>query len=230
MTGPTLDPRVARGMVTQLGRWRALVARGVARVGWKIGINDPRMQHRLGLERPVVGHLTLATALVPGEPHSLAGGTQVGVEPEVAIHLGRDVPAGAERAVAEAAIIGLGAALEVIDLDGPLDDVERIVAGSSFHRAVLIGPTNPRHAGGVLAGVMLRFSQNGETLAEGPAAGDLPALVQLVADTLGTFGEGLRAGEWIISGALARQAWVQPGDVVRVDLGPLGSLELRCTP
>lgn len=220
-------------MEAQLARWRALLGRGVARVGWKIGINDPRMQQQLGLDRPVVGHLTLATTLVPGAPHSLAGGTRVGVEPEVAIHLGRDVPAGAERALAEAAILGLGAALEVIDLDGPLDDLERIVAASSFHRAVLIGPTNPRHEGGVLTGVAMRFVHNGEELAAAPAApaaGDLPALVTLVADTLGCFGERLLAGDWIISGALARQAWVQPGDVVGLDLGPLGNLELRCTP
>src|SRR5262245_15926304 len=69
-----LDRRVVRGMEVQLARWRAVLARGGVRVGWKIGVNEPALQRRLGLTGPVVGHLTLATTLVPGEAHSLAGG------------------------------------------------------------------------------------------------------------------------------------------------------------
>ncbi len=231
MMRPVLDPRARRGMETQLAHWRALLARGVPRIGWKIGINDARMQRRFGIEAPIVGHLTCATALALGAEHSLAGGTRVGVEPEIAIHMGRDVPAGAARADVETAIIGLGAALEVIDLHGPLDDLEYAVAANSFHRAVMIGTTNPLHARGVIGDAVLRFEHNGAELANVPAASaaaDLPALVALVADTLAAFGEGVRAGDWIISGALAAPVWVEPGDVVTIDLGPLGALDLAC--
>ncbi len=215
-------------MEAQLGRWRALLAGGAARVGWKIGLTDARVQRGLGLEAPVIGHLTLATTLVPGTSHSLAGATKVGVEPEVAIHLGRDVPADADRAYCEAAILGLGPALELIDIDGPFDDLERIVARNIFHRGVLFGITHPERAGGSLAGITVRNHVGAQT-ADAVAAGDLAELVRLASRTLGACGERLLVGDRIISGSLTPPVWVEPGDVASVDFGPLGALTLRFT-
>jgi 2-keto-4-pentenoate hydratase len=228
--GP-IDPRVVRAMGGLLDAWRARPPSAL-RVGWKVGLTDRTLQRRLGLAGPFVGPLTLATALAPGVPHSLAGGTRVGVEPEVAIHLGAPVPAGAPPAVAAAAIVGLAPALEVVDLDRPLDDVERLVACNSFHRAFLVGPTDPARAGGSLAGVLFRTARNGETIGEGAVAdavGDPSALVASVAGLLAAAGEALVAGDWILSGAFTRPIWVAPGDVVSVDLGPLGALTLVTT-
>jgi 2-keto-4-pentenoate hydratase len=219
-------------METQLGRWRRLLATGHARVGWKIGLTAPQAQQRLGLGGPVVGHLTLATTLVPGTAHSLAGGTRVGAEPEVAIHLDRDVPAGSARALAAAAITGLGPALEIIDVDAPFDDLERIVARNVFHRAVAFGPTHPGRAGGSLAGITARALRDGRVVAEASAAavaGDLPDLVCLVADLLGASGERLLAGDRIISGALTEPVWVKPGETAGVELGEIGALEVAFT-
>src|SRR5207253_4098377 len=79
-------------MQAQLARWRRGIAGGAARVGWKIGFNSPAAQRQLGLDGTVVGHLTQTTVLAPGASHSLAGSHLVIAEPEVAIHLGRDVP------------------------------------------------------------------------------------------------------------------------------------------
>src|SRR3989442_2192270 len=105
------DPRVVRGMQAQLASWRSRVAGGAARVGWKIGFNSPATQEQLGLDGTVVGHLTQATVLAPGTSHSLAGSHLVIAEPEVAIHLGRDVPAGAHPAAPRAPTAPLGARL-----------------------------------------------------------------------------------------------------------------------
>jgi 2-keto-4-pentenoate hydratase len=228
----TADPRVRRGLEAQLARWRALRAQGFARVGWKIGLNDPAVQARLGLRAAVVGHVTLATVIVPGSAHSLAGGTLVGAEPEVAIHLGADVPPGADGARAAAAIVALGPALEVIDVDAPFDDLEGIVAANVFHRAVLFGVSHPRGAGGRLADVTARVVHNGETVATVDAAavvGDLGETVRLVADLLGACGERLEAGDRILAGSLVRPVWVHPGDVVGLEMEPLGDVELAFT-
>ena len=224
----TRDARVTRGMSAQLEAWRARLAAGAARVGWKIGINEPRMQKHLGLTRPVVGHLTLATVLVPGAAHSLAGGTMVGAEPEVAIHLAADVPPAATRAQAAAAITGLGPAIELIDVNGPFDDLARILAGNVFHRAVLFGATRP---GATLAGVGATVQRNGETVATAPAdtVGDPAETVRLVADELGACGERLLAGDWILSGSITAPVWVAAGDRIAVDLGALGELTLDLT-
>ena len=215
-------------MQAQLAGWRRRIAGGAARVGWKIGFNSPAAQRQLGLDGTVVGHLTQATVLAPGASHSLAGSHLVSAEPEVAIHLGRDVPTGADGEASRAAIAALAPAIELVDIDRPLDDLEAILAANVFHRAVVLGPP----AGRSLAGVTARAFRNGEEVAivdAAATAGDLAAVVRHVADWLGAFGERLCAGDRIIGGSLAPPIWVKAGDRVRMDLGPLGSVEVALT-
>jgi len=129
------DPRIVRGMQAQLAGWRSRIAGGAVRVGWKIGFNSPAAQQQLGLDGTVVGHLTQATVLAPGASHSLAGSHLVCAEPEVAIHLGRDVPAGADGEAARAAIGALGAAIACerdgnlpvspLEVESKINDLER---------------------------------------------------------------------------------------------------------
>src|SRR5437773_4682399 len=127
------DPRVVRGMQAQLASWRSRIAGGAARVGWKIGFNSPAAQRQLGLDGTVVGHLTQATVLAPGTSHSLAGSHLVCAEPEVAIHVGRDVPAGAGGEAARTAVAGLGAAVGLVDVDRALDGLAALLAGGVLH-------------------------------------------------------------------------------------------------
>jgi 2-keto-4-pentenoate hydratase/GNAT superfamily N-acetyltransferase len=232
MRSLTTDGRVLRGTRTQLARWRAGLAAGTARVGWKIGLNDPAVQRHLALDGSVVGHLVASGVLASGASHALAGGTRVVVEPEVAIAVGADVPAGASRAVATAAIAGLGAALEIVDLTGPFDDLEQMIAGNLFHRGVVFGPPEPPCRRRTLDGVGARLVRSGriaERAMAGDVVGDPADVVRLVADTLGAFGEILRAGDRIISGSITRPVAVVPGSVAGVDLGPLGAIEVRFT-
>lgn len=224
------DPRVRRAMTVQLARRRDALAAGAARVGWKLGINAPAVQRALGIDGVVIGHLTSATAIPPGASHSLAGGTRVAVEAEVALHVGRDLPGGAGPEAARRAVAGLGAAIELVDLDRAFDDVEAIVAGNVFHRAVAFGPAAPPPSGAWLAGVTARIVHNGaetEALAAAGAAGDLVEIVRFVADMLDACGERLSAGDRIIAGSLGRLVFVEPGDAVTADLGRLGSVSVR---
>src|SRR5207245_7864653 len=139
-------------MQAQLASWRSRVAGGASRAGWKIGFNSPAAQRELGLDGTVVGHRTQATVLAPGTSHSLAGSHLVCAEPEVAIHLGRDLPAGADGEAARAAIAALGAAIELVDIDRPLDDLEAMLGANIFHRAVMFGTLRSDRAGGALVG------------------------------------------------------------------------------
>src|SRR5262249_1554665 len=137
------DPRVRRGLESQLARWRATLARGATRVGWKTGINAPAVQRALGIDDVVLGHLTSATTPLPGATHSLADSTRVGMEAEVALHIGTDLRGGATPDAARAAVAGLGAAIELVDIDRPFDDLEAIVAGNGFYRGGTFGPPTP---------------------------------------------------------------------------------------
>jgi 2-keto-4-pentenoate hydratase len=227
MAAVTVDSRVLRGTERLLARWRADLARGVRRVGWKVGINEPAIQRHLGIDAEVVGVLTSATELPAGVPHSLAGAARVGVEPELAIVLGRDVRAGATADEARAAVVALAPAIELIDLNAPFDDVERLVADNVYHRGVIFGPMDASRAGASLEGLEVRVEHRGAEHARvrpADALGDVGRLLAHVAAVLGAAGETLAAGDRVISGSLVRAVFVDPGDEVRVDYGLLGAL------
>jgi 2-keto-4-pentenoate hydratase len=143
-----MDERVARGMEAQLGAWRVALAGGAQRVGWKVGLNAPAVLEALELDRPVVGYLTSATVVDPGESHSVADAGRPGVEPELAIHVGEDQ-----------AVAGYAAALEVVDIVQPFEDLAAILADDIFHAAVALGP---RAEPGRLTGIAARVFHNGE--------------------------------------------------------------------
>ena len=224
MTG---DERVARGMAEQMRARQALLDAGHAHLGWKVGLNAAEAQARAGIDSSVVGFLTDATELESGSEHSLEGGVHVGVEPEVAAHLVADVDAASTPEQVREAIGAVGPAVEIVDVDRDFEDLEAILAGNVFHRAVLFGAPDAGRAGGDLTAVVAEVKINGAqewTAAAAPAYEDLGAIVGGVARRLDEVGEGLRAGDRVIAGSLCPIEWVSGGDEVTVDYGRLGSL------
>jgi 2-keto-4-pentenoate hydratase len=213
-------------MQAQLAARRARIDAGERPVGWKIGINVEAVQQALGISAPVVGFLSSGRQLEPGETHSPAGGTRVGVEPEVALHLRSAVNPEDGRETARAAIGAIGPAIEIVDIDLPMEDVERILAGNVFHRAVMLGPSDAGATEQPLTDVEASVLVNGELRQSAPATamGDPAETVMLVARRLADAGETLDAGQVIIAGSLTPIVWVQPGDSVELDLGRLGKL------
>ena len=219
-----IDPRVQAGLERQLASWRDTIARGAQRVGWKIGLNTPEAQEKLGLPDPVIGFLTTATQLEPGASRPAEGLEKPMIEPEVAVRLRRPVEAGAEADEALAAIQSLGPAIELVDLPAPPKDVEEAMAGNVFHRGVVLGPHREDAA---VSGVEAVVRVGGEERESARADVDLAETISLVADLLGSAGELLEAGDVIICGSLTRPVPVAAGDDVTADLGPLGQIELK---
>jgi 2-keto-4-pentenoate hydratase len=213
-----VDPRLASALAVQLRLWRASLAGGARRVGWKLGMGD---RERIGAG-PVIGHLTTATLLPAGATFQAAGIAALHADAEVAIELTRDVEPDADRDAARAAIGGYGAALELVDLGPVAGGSADIVATNVFHRAVAFAPVRcaqmpTRVSGQLIVGGAVRDSA--------PAAGDYGELVRSVAVLLGCAGERLRAGDLLITGSVV-QVPVAAGDHVVADLGPLGSVGL----
>lgn len=222
------DDRLEAGMRAQLSEREERLDAGEEPIGWKLGLTGSDVQSRLGLEGPVVGYLTSGRLLAPGESLSLAGIERPALEPEIAVHVGRDVAAGASRDEVGDAIAALGVAVEAIEAGAPFEDLEEILAANVFHRAVMLGPPVAERAGGSLNGVTLTVLRNGDTEdavdveTGGP---DLHAVVWHVAGMLEAFDERLSAGDVIIAGSLTPPVHVAPGDELVVDLGPLGRLD-----
>jgi 2-keto-4-pentenoate hydratase len=228
------DPRVARGMKTQLALRRARLAAGDKPLGWKVGFGAPAAMERLAIMAPLVGFLTDRARLPSGSMRSLANWNKPVAEPEIAVYLGRDLPGDADRVAAQAAIVGLGPAIELADVDRPPDDVETMLAGNIYQRNVVLGRCETTRAAGRLDGVLARVVRNGSEIARtaDPQAltGELIAIVRHVASVLAACGEQLRAGEIIITGSIVPPLWVVPGEEVVFALDPIDAISIRFAP
>jgi 2-keto-4-pentenoate hydratase len=197
---------IEQGTAAMLTRRREILAQGAEPIGWKVGFNVPEIQRKLGIGAPLAGFLT-TNSLIEGEWDEYP----VVVESEVAVELGDD----------GRSIVALLPALELADPPDLDLELEQILAGNIFHRAVAFGPrveaTDPGRG---------RILVNGEEQHSVSASG-LREMVDAVAARLEAAGEELRPGERIITGVLAPPHEAEPGDTVRLELDALGSVELR---
>ncbi|CAN5559177.1 2-oxo-hepta-3-ene-1,7-dioic acid hydratase [soil metagenome] len=222
-----MDERVERGMAAQLARRQEQLTAGEEPIGWKIGLNPPAAQEKAGISAPVTGFLTDATVLASGGRYTIDG-ADVSVEPEVAVRLGTDLDAGADAGAGAAAIASLAPALEVVDLDRDVSEIEAVLAGNVFHRAVVFG--DELEGAHSLAGLGFRVLRGSEPEAEGDvveAAGHLDTLLLGVARFLDAHGAALRAGDRVICGSLVVPPLAaHPGETIALELGPLGRVEV----
>jgi 2-keto-4-pentenoate hydratase len=204
---------VERGTAAMLVRRREILAQAAEPIGWKVGFNISAAQEKLGIDAPLAGFLTSNGLLEDGAEVSLDGGPVV-VESEVAVELGPDARS----------IVALLPALEVADPPDLDQDVETILAGNIFHRAVVFGPrveTNEPGGGRVLV--------NGEVehvVAPGETSAHLEEMVEAVRKRLAAVDEDMLPGQRIITGVLAPPHVAHPGDRVRLELDGLGGVEL----
>jgi 2-keto-4-pentenoate hydratase len=213
-------------MQAQLAARRERIAAGERPLGWKLGFGTPQFKEQHGTSAPLVGFLMQSGLIESGSTVSIGGFASAALEPEVAVHMGSDLPAGADDPAAEAAIGGFGPAFELADIDPPPDDVEAILTGNIYQRGVVLGPRAEWRA---LADASARVVVNGEpTVIEDPEqpTGALIGLIHHVADLLGAFGERLGAGDAVICGALVPPLPMAPGDRVDYELDPIGALSL----
>jgi 2-keto-4-pentenoate hydratase len=206
---------VERGMRAQLVRRRQILAQGAEHVGWKIGFNLAQIQEKLGIERPLAGFLTSNGLLEDGATWSLGDGGEVVVESEVAVELGDDARS----------IAALLPALELTDPPDLSIELEQILAGDIFHRAVAFGPRVEAAAPG--AGRILVNGELEHELDAEATGAHLEEMVDVVAGRLAEADEALQAGDRIITGILAPPHPARPGDTVRLELDALGSVGLR---
>jgi len=226
------DPRIARGMEKQLSIRRARIAAGEKPLGWKVGLGAPPAMERLKIKAPLVGFMMQSSLVANAGTVSFAGWTKPVAEPEIAVHMGKDLPGGADRAAAIAAIAALGPAIELADLNPPPDDVEVALAGNIFHRHVILGPPDPARAGAKLDGLVGHVFRRGALAArrENVEAliGEMIGIVQHVAGTLSAHGERLRAGDVIITGSIVPPPIIEPDETeFAYALEPLGGLSVK---
>jgi len=222
--------KIQRGMTRLLTAWRESVAGREQRLGWKVGFSMPADQQRLNLPSAMVGYLSRERSLASGQQYRASAASNLLVEPEVAILIGRDVPARAGADRAKAAIAAYTAALEMVDTTRSVnDDIEEILAGNMFHEAVVLADQRlpPNAFSREQLGLTLCVNGNEvRTLEQQRVPENFASLICTVADILAAHGEQLQSGDWIITGAAAKPVPIHAGDNVTLDMGFLGKLSL----
>ena len=232
MSATLKDPRIAAGMKAQAALLKQRLDGGAKQIGWKVGFGAPASQVNLKLHKPLVGFLLDGAQLESGASVSLANWTKPAAEAEIAAYIGRDLPAGASRDDARNAIAAIGPAIELADVDRDSADVAGVLAGDIFQRHVLLGPRDIMRSGARLDGLKAHVTRSGKDV---PAPSDLQAnigdiidVVRHVADIAGAVYDGLRAGQFIITGSLTTPMLLEAGERgVDFELAPIGAVSVK---
>ena len=204
-------------------RW---IDAGRCPVGWKIGVTSAAAQRSLQIDQPTRGVLFGDTniesgGLVPASYRPLA-------EAEIAIVLGRDLPlAEARPGDVAAATATACVAIEIADtriIDWNVDIADMIAdnAGAGWF---VLGPRTCSFGGLKSASCAMNMKRNGSVVATVGGAGALNAALAAtawLARSLVADGRMLRAGDVILTGALAPPQRVVAGDVVCVSIAGVG--------
>jgi 2-keto-4-pentenoate hydratase len=200
------------------------------RRGWKVGINVPEVQKKAGLSHSGVGWLDGHRVFESGSMVSSAPDARLHVEPELAIHIGSPADPSAPAEEIRAGISGVSPALELVNYALSARDFDEIVECSMFHDGCVLGASRSLAELPKLGRDWPRLEVNGEPSPLPRAdlvSADVVDVVRFVAAFLAEFGEGLAAGDVILSGSFCPVAVpLERGGLARADFGPLGEVRI----
>lgn len=210
-------------------------ARRGAVAGYKIGLTTPIMQRLCGVDEPCYG------AIFATEVHhrraELGTGNycRLGIETEIAVRLGEDLPQGGDFERVAAAVESCAAAIEL--LEDLRHDYKRLtaaamVAGNVWNAGVVLGAPVTDWRRLDLARATARLTINGIKIGQGKG-GDvmgnpLNALAWL-AGKLAAAGTPLKRGMVVMTGSMVPIQFPSPGDRALVEIDGLGTAELAAT-
>ncbi len=211
------------------------LAAGEKAIGRKVGLTSKPMQGIFGVNEPDFGVLTDVMFVEDGDPIDLDRMLQPRVEAELAFLMETDLAGpGVTTAAALRAIAGAMPAVEVVDsrvADWKIKIVDTIADNASSGMLVVGGrmlPVNDLD----LRTLGVVVSRHGEVIDTGAGAaclGNPARCVAWLANKLGSLGDGLKAGDIVLPGAVHKMVGVQSGDVFRADFAHLGPVTVRFT-
>lgn len=206
-----------------------------AMVGYKIGCTSAVMQQYLGIPHPCAGGVFAKGVHDSGAQLAAADFVRVGVECEIAVKLGRDLPPSQAPFTAETVAEAIGAYLPAIEI---VDDryakwetmgAPTLVADDFFAAGCVLGQPVARTAAPDLLDVTGRAVINGEPAGQGTGAdvlGHPHAALAWLANHLASEGKGLFAGQLVLTGSLVKTLWLKAGDSAVMELSGLGNVSV----
>lgn len=211
-------------------------ARGRGEVaGYKIGLTTPIMQKLCGVDEPCYGAIFASEVHHGRATLATADYCRLGVETEIAVRLGTDLPQGGDHDRLAAAVESCMAAIEL--LEDLRHDYKRLtaaamVAGNVWNAGIVLGPPVTDWRRLDLAAFTARLTINGGEIGHGKGAdvmgNPLNALAWL-ADKLAAAGTPLKRGMVVMTGSMVPIQFPAAGDRAVVEVEGLGAAELVAT-
>lgn len=227
------DLTLADAYAIQRGFIRHRLEAGETVVGKKIGVTSKAVQDMLGVDQPDFGQLLSGMVVPDGGIIDTSGLIQPKAEAEVAFKLKRDlVGPGVTATDVLAATEWVAPCIEVVDsrIEGWNIRIVDTVADNASCGVFVLGATtaSPFDVDLNMAGMVVRIDGEVVTTGCGLAVQHGPAnAVAWLANTLGTLGMPLLAGEIILSGSQSVLLPVEAGMEVTCTMGGLGSCSVR---
>ncbi|MGS0677229.1 2-keto-4-pentenoate hydratase [Shewanella sp. 125m-1] len=201
-------------------------------VGYKIGLTSASVQKQLGVDQPDFGGLYADMAVADGDEVPFGQVLQPKVEAEVALVLAHDLsmssPTMADLIRATAFVLP---AIEIVGSRVENWDISILdtIADNASSGMYVLGnmPTQLQDVDLRLCGMVME--RNGEPVSVGAGQACLghPLNAALwVARTFAARGQGLCAGDTILTGALGPMVAVNPGDRFEANIAGLGSVRV----
>jgi 2-oxo-3-hexenedioate decarboxylase/2-keto-4-pentenoate hydratase len=204
-------------------------------VGHKIGCTSAVMQQYLGIPHPCSGGVFANGVHPSGAVLRHGDFVRVGVECEIAVRLGRDLRPSDAPFTSDTAAQAIEAylpAIEIVDdryADWRSIGAATLVADDFFAAGCVLGQPLSRSSAPDLLTLAGRALINGVEVGRGSGADVLGhphnALAWLANHLAG--GNGLRAGESVLTGSLVQTVWLGAGDKVVMDLSGLGLVKVE---
>jgi 2-keto-4-pentenoate hydratase len=216
----------------QRATYDAWVAAGRKLAGHKIGLTSKAIQEQLGVHEPDYG--TLFGDMILDNKAAIAARAviQPRIEPEVAFVLKADLVG--ENITAEQVIAATDYVVPAVEICGSRIQgwdirFEDTIADNASSGLVVLGNKKHKPVLAELADVAVQVKLGDKVCSEGRGAACLgnPAnAVAWLAAALTRLGHGLRAGDLIMSGAMAKMVPAEKGNAFDVDFGAFGAVSL----
>ena len=223
-------------------RLQALVAKQLSAGGYgeptgrKIGCTTTVMQEYLKIPNPCAGLVYAPTVRERDGEFDFDSFQHVGVECEITVWLGQDLPATGtpyERATVTPAVEAVMAGIEVVDdrwVDYTTMDVATLIADDFFGAGCVLGEPITAWRELDLSTLSGSMSINGIEVGTGVSSdimGHPFEALAWLANTGIEHGSPLRAGEFVFLGSIVETKWLERGDLVEIDIEGLGKASAR---
>lgn len=239
--GAGLSPQsIADGYAIQAALHPLLVNAGMGEmIGHKVGCTTPVMQAFVNINHPCAGRIFSRTVMRDHGVVPRHGFVKLGIECEIVVRLGRDLPPQATPYTRESvadAVEEIMPGIELVDeryQDFNALGVPTLVADDFFNAGCVLGKARRDWRSLDLGALVGRTWINHVEVARGRGADVLGHpfnSLAWLANAQHEYGlPGLKAGEFVMLGSLVQTQWLKAGDKVRIAIEALGEVTLDVT-